>query len=237
MAIATLKPNDRYAVIGKTGSGKTQEAIVLASMFAQQLHSPWEVWWMDTKNEPSDIRQLRKWGACNGAVPKDIARPGGLRNFLYFKIDSDSGFSTIDLAQAKMAEAYDRKHVIVVVDEYTQVCPSVQNAGYALNNIMTRGRGRNVGLIGLTQEPVFIPRMLLTQASHVALFTVTGTRNLKYLKDMCPSYVPPLKQGDPHGFYWSHLDGSAEWAYYSNQRKWADSLQFALPKPPPVSEA
>lgn len=236
MAIANLSPWDRYGFVGKTGSGKTQEAIVLASMFAQQLHTPWEVWWLDTKNDPSDIRKLRSWGFCNGAVERDINRPGALRNCLYFKIDESQGFSTVEQAQAKIDEAYSRTHVIIVIDEYTQVVASDRNPGWALKNVFARGRGKKVGLIGLTQEPVYVPRMLLSQASHLALFTVTHQADIKYLKNLCPTYVPPSRQGDKYGFYWSHLDGSAQWAYYENQKAWADSLQFALPKKGKVSE-
>jgi hypothetical protein len=236
MAIANLSPHDRYAIVGKTGVGKTQEAIVLASFFAQGLPAPWEVWWIDTKGVEDDIKTLRSWGFCNGSSDKDMQRPGGLRNALYFMISGSTVdgvyYDTVTLAQAKMQEAYNRRNVIVVVDEYTQVCPSEQNPGYALRDIFTRGRGRNVGLIGLTQEPVRIPRMLLSQASHLALFSVTHTPDIKRLKELCPTYVPPIKQGDRYGFYWSHEDGSAQWAYYQNQKKWAEGLNFAMPTKP-----
>jgi hypothetical protein len=232
MAIANLSPNERYAFVGKTRSGKTQMAIVLASMFAQTLHSPWEIWWIDTKNDPKDIRQLRRWGFCNGAEEKDIARPSGLRNALYFKVDSSSGYSVVDQAQAKIAEAYDRGHVILVIDEYTQVVVSDRTPGYALKNVFARGGGKNVGLIGLTQEPVYVPRMLMSQASHLALFTVTYQADIKYLKNLCRVYVPPIEQGDPYGFYWSHTDGTATWAYYESQKAWYDGLKIAQPKEP-----
>lgn len=232
MAVARLSPNDRYGIIGKTGSGKTQEAIVLASYFARVLHSPWEVWWLDTKNDPSDIRKLRQWGFCNGANERDIKRPGAMRNALYFKITEEGGYDTVVLAQYKIDEAYQRTHVILVIDEYTQVVQSRQDAGWALKNVFARGRGKKVGLIGLTQEPVFVPRMLLSQASHLVLFTVTHGPDIKYLKELSDGiYYPPARQGDPHGFYWSHQDGGAQWAYYANQKEWADRLNFALPKP------
>ena len=232
MAVANLSPNERYGFVGKTRSGKTQQAIVLASYFARVLHSPWEIWWIDTKNDPDDIRKLRSWGFCNGASERDINRPGAMRNALYFKIDESSGYSTVSMAQAKIDEAYERTHVLLVIDEYTQVVPSIQNPGYALKNVFARGGGKKVGLIGLTQEPVYIPRMLLSQATHLALFTVTHQADIKYLKNLCPEYVPPSRQGDPYGFYWSHQDGSATWGYYTSQKAWADSLQFALPREP-----
>lgn len=230
MAVANLSPNERYAFVGKTRSGKTQMAIVLAAHFAQVLHHPWEIWWIDTKNDPSDIRKLRSWGFCNGANERDINRPGGLRNALYFMINDDGPFDTVDLAQAKMDEAYHRGHVLLVIDEYTQVVPSIQSPGYALKNVFARGGGKKVGLIGLTQEPVYVPRMLLSQATHLALFSVTHANDVKYLKNLCPNYVTPARQNDPYGFYWSHQDGSAQWAYYTSQKAWYDSLQIAMPK-------
>jgi hypothetical protein len=236
MAIANLSPNDRIAIVGKTGCGKTQQATVLAFEFARVLHSPWEVWWLDTKNDPSDLKNLRSWGACNGANEKDRQRPGGLRNFLYFKIDESNGYSVVEQAQAKCQEAYERGHVIVVIDEYTQVVPSDRTPGYGLKNIFARGRGKKVGLIGLTQEPVNVPRMLLSQASHLCLFTVTYPYDIKYLRSLCKDYVPPADQGDTHGFYWSHTDGSAKWAYYPSQKDWYDNLNFALTKEKPTAE-
>jgi hypothetical protein len=230
MAIANLSPNERYGFVGKTRSGKTQQAIVLASYFAQVLHTPWEVWWLDTKNDPKDIRQLRRWGFCNGANEKDRQRPGAMRNALYFKIDESNGYGVVPQAQAKIQEAYERGHIILVVDEYTQVVPSDRSPGYGLKNVFARGGGKNVGLIGLTQEPVYVPRMLLSQASHLALFTVTYQADIKYLRNLCKDYVPPADQGNPYGFYWSHTDGSGKWAYYTSQKEWADGLQFALPR-------
>lgn len=235
MAIANLSPNERYAIIGKTRSGKTQFAIVLASLFAQQLHAPWQVWWLDTKNDPKDIRSLRSWGFCNGADPRDMERPGALRNALYFVIKDTGGYDAQALSQAKIAEAYERGHVILVIDEYTQVIQSDRNEGYALRNVFARGGGKNVGVIGLTQEPVYIPRKLISQASHVGLFTVTYQPDIDYVKKYCNSYSPPLRQGYPYGFYWSHIDGGSQWAFYEDQKKWFDALNFALPKQPPGS--
>lgn len=232
MAVATLKPNERYGIVGKTRSGKTYLAMVLASYFAQQLHSPWEIWWMDTKGSAEDIDRLRAWGFCNGSSPKDMARPGGLRNALYFIINDKNGFDVVDQVQYKCQEAYERGHVIVVIDEYTECVPSNRNPGPGLRNIFSRGGGKNVGLIGLTQEPVYVPRMLLSQASHLVLFTVTFEADKKYLKNLYKDYVPPKEKGDPHGFYWSHIDGSANWAYYSNQKEWDDTVKYALPRPP-----
>lgn len=234
MAVANLAPNERYCIIGKTRSGKTLLAIVIAAHFAMQLHTPWEVWWIDTKNDPKDTRTLRSWGFCNGASERDIKRPGAMRNALYFKIKPVDGYSVIDLAQAKIMEAYNRGHVLLVIDEYTQVCPTEKSEGYGLQEAFARGGGMNVGIIGLTQEPVNIPRKLKSQASHMVLFTLTYDLDIKNVKNYCKVYVPPIEQGYPHGFYWSHIDGTAQWAFYTNQAEWAKTLRFALPKQPKI---
>lgn len=231
-AQAKLSPFDRIAIIGKTGSGKTRLAIVIASYWAQTLGPPWEVWWIDTKNVKEDIEELINWGAVNGSSDKHQKRRGGLRNFKFFIITPQPGYGTVEQAQAKLQEAYDRTHVIVIIDEYTQVVISNRTPGMPLKDVFTRGRGRKVGLIGLTQEPVNVPRMLMSQASHLVLFTVTFPYDIDYCKKLFKGYISPQEQGDTHGFYWSHIDGKADWAYYKNQKEWSEGVMIQLPKEP-----
>lgn len=232
MPIANLKPNERYAMVGKTRSGKTALAMVLAGTWARTLSEPWEVWWIDTKNDPKDLAALRAWGFRNAGAPED-RRPeaGGLTNALYFIIKEEPGGpSTVDQVQALCRRAYLRTRVIVVIDEYVQAVPHARNAGTDLLNLFQRGGGRNVGLIGLTQEPVYVPRQLISQATHICLLSLTYERDIKYCKNICPPYVPPIKIGNPYGFWWSWVDGNAEWDYYENQAVWFNQLQVAIRK-------
>lgn len=236
MAVAQLLPNDRYALLGKTGSGKTALGMVLAGTFARALPWPWEVWWVDTKNDPKDLAALRKWGFRNAASEQDRGTYGAQPNALYFRIASTDGhgkdLSTVDQAQTLFAEAYKRRKVLVVVDEYTQVVPSSRSAGKPLLDIFTRGRGVDVGLIGHTQEPVYVPRQLISQASHQIFLTLTHAYDVKYVKGLEPVYEPPARLGDKYGFFWKHVDGTGEVTYYPNQRVWYDNLQVRLPTPP-----
>ena len=241
MPIATLEPNQRYAIVGKTGSGKTRLAMVLAGTWAWVLPTPWQVWWVDTKNDKEDIKALREWGFRNAASPQDRSpETGGLANALYYYIDSKDAqghdIDTVTQVQAVLAAAYDRGHVIVVVDEYVQAVPSDRYAGKALLDIFQRGRGRNVGIIGLTQEPVYIPRQLISQASHICLLSVSYDYDVTYLKKICKIYVSPNKSvseggpGDTYGFFWSWIDGSGEWSYYKNQQLWYNDLMVREPQ-------
>jgi hypothetical protein len=236
MPVAQLRPNERYALVGKTRSGKTALAMVLASTFAQALASSddrWQVWWVDTKHDNKDLASLRKWGFRNAASYEDMQSVGSLGNALYFRIATRDGegrdLETVEQVQFLLRKAYERKHVIVVIDEYVQAVPSPRNAGKALLDIFQRGGGLNVGLIGLTQEPVYVPRQLLSQATHLVMFSLTHRYDVEYMHKMESAYQVPMKLGDPYGFWWKHVDGSGEVIYYPNQRVWYDNLHVAMP--------
>lgn len=239
--MATFKPNDRYAMIGKTRSGKSLLSMVLAGTMAMALAAtPWEVWVLETKGDPNDLVTWRRWGFRNAASPQD-QDTSVLKNALYFRIDSKDAngndVSVKEQAQAIINAAYTRGQVVIVVDEYVSVVMSARSAGAPLLDVFQRGGGRTVGLIGLTQEPVYVPRQLLSQATHVFMFTLTHEYDLDWAKKICPGYVPPSARGDIHGFYYKWIDGPTnEWRYYAHQKAWYNSMGIMLPKPPALPD-
>ena len=225
-----IEPQDRIAIVGKTGSGKTTFAMLLAALWARSLPAPWQVWWLDTKGDKKDIAALRAWGFRNALDPKDLATTK-IPHARYWAIRAAKNAPSIwQQAQVVMRLAYETGKVIVVVDEYTQVVPSNRSTGGALRDIFTRGRGLDVGIIGLTQEPVYVPRLLLSQATHQVLFTVTYQYDVDYLRKMDRGYREPIKLGDKHGFWWKWVDGHGELVYYRNQQAWYESFYIGLPK-------
>ena len=232
----TYKPNERYALVGKTRSGKTTQAEVLAGTFAVALwQTDWEVWVLDTKGDPNDLIAWRKWGFRNVASTQD-QRTSLLRNALYFRIDSKDpqgrDLSVVTQCQSIITAAYSRGNVILVLDEYVSVVESRQEPGKPLKDAFQRGGGRNVGVIGCTQEPVYVPRQLLSQATHIFLFTLTYDYDIQWAKKICKTYEPPSTRGDIHGFWYKWVDGPTnKWAYYASQMDWYESLKIALPKP------
>lgn len=230
MAIVQLKPNERYALVGKTRSGKTALAMVMAGTFARVLlGTGWEVWWCDTKNDEDDIRELRKWGFRNAASVED-QQTSMITNAKYFYIvtnDERYDPATVEQVQEVCRQAYQRRKVIVVIDEYVQAVYSQRNPGEALLNIFQRGGGRDVGIIGLTQEPVYVPRQLISQATHTVMLNVTYGYDIDFLKKIDRAYRPPKDRGDQYGFYWRWNDGGGELDYYPNQRIWYDQLKVA----------
>ncbi len=231
-----LKPNDRIALLGKTGGGKSLLAMVLAGTYAITLPAPWEVWWIDTKGDADDIRQLRQWGARNMASQDDWSSPGTLGNLGYFKLkktifDGSKDMGVVAQAQAIFAAAYQRGHVIIFIDEYTQVVVSARSPGSALRELFAQGRGLNIGVVGCTQEPVFIPRQLISQSTHLVMLNLTFAIDIKYVKTMFPQYVKPASKGDPYGFWWSYNDGPSEdtVTYFKSQKDWFDTLKISIP--------
>ena len=144
---------------------------------------------------------------------------------------SSNGIDVVPQVQFICRVAYNRTKVLVVIDEYAQVVLSRQNPGKALLNLFQRGGGRKSGLMGLTQEPVFIPRQLISQATHIAIFSLTYDYDIKYARRICPEYQVPLEMGDPHGFWWSWVDGRGDWQYYPNQSAWYEKARLQLNKP------
>lgn len=230
-----LNPYDRYAFVGKTRSGKTTFAMALAGWWARLLGPPWEVWWLDTKGDPDDIQSLREWGFRNGSSLDDM-RTTKLQNAKYFLLRPGQ-ISVVDQAQWIIRQALERNgttaksYVIIVIDEYVQVVPSTRSAGPALLDAFQRGGGLRVGVMGLTQEPVYVPRQLLSQATHQVLFNLTMDYDIEYIRKIDKLYVPPGELGDIHGFWWKWLDGPTKRPiYYANGADWYDSFQIQAPR-------
>ncbi len=235
------KMDMRYALVGKTRSGKSRFAMVLAGMFAQFLYPPWQIWWIDTKGDLDDLLTLRQFGFRNGASARDMGTPGGVPGAIYFHIeptDYNDEQSVIQQAQLIFAASMTRgradkipfNSILVIVDEYVQVVPSTRNPGAALKDIFQRGGGLKTGIIGLTQEPVYVPRQLISQATHAFLFNLSLDYDIDRIKKMFPWYETPLSRGDEYGFWHIFIDGSDGPQYYHNQFEWFESTDIEIPQ-------
>lgn len=213
-----LSPAMRYAVVGKTGSGKTVFSVGLASLLVPPDDPHWQVWWLDSKLDPRDAQMLRRWGYGRKDCP---ARK-------HVRLTPDKGHP-VEQAQAYCDAALNRRNVLIVADEYKHITLSTRRAGEGIEGVHLRGRGLNVGMIGQTQEPVEIPRQLLSQSAHVFLFDVSYPADVKYARSLFSDYERPR---DPHGFFHGFIDGDAQWRYYPHAAAWHEAVTASQDKTP-----
>lgn len=216
-----VQPWDRYAFIAKTRAGKSFATIILLSIllpwkWPTKERLPWQVWWIETKCVNADIRRLRKWGFRRPSEVDENRWPRLL--FVVKPIDTHDELSVAHQVQAIAWKAARRGNVIVVIDEYVSCVMSARAMGAGLKNLAQRGGGLHVGLIGGTQEPVGIPRQLVSQATHAFLGHVTYTHDVAWCQELCPIY-PDTGPPHRHGFYYRWLDGppgskASQWMYY-----------------------
>lgn len=216
-----LRPQDRYSIVGKTGSGKTLFTIALVCLLVHAHNEQgWEIWWLDSKRDPVDRKQLELWGFV------DIDAPFWKRNTARKIITLDPAKGPVEWqAQQWAKRAIERGKVLLVADEYKQVSLSTRRAGPGLEDVHLRGRGLLCGLAGQTQEPCEIPRQLLSQATHLFLLNLTYPADIKYARTLYVDYEPPLQRyGDKHGLYYAHIDGDARWHYFPHVKAWHDMV-------------
>jgi hypothetical protein len=208
-----ISPNDRYAVIGKSGCGKTHFCAILADSLVPLGDKLWQVWWIDSKLDPKDEKMLKRWGF----TPYE-SRNGTNRK--HIKLERTKG-KIPDQAQYWADQAIQRGNVLIVFDEYSHVTYNKVSAGVAIEDIHKRGRGLNVGCIGQTQEPVNIPRLLASQANHIIAFRLTFNNDIKWMREIDNEYSPPPLKA----FRWCPVDGDGIWRYYGHVKQWHDTLQ------------
>lgn len=225
-----LSPADRYANVGKTGSGKTVFTTVLATMIVtpEMVDHDWQVWWLDTKGDPKDVARLVKLGYVDGDVSTGLARNRSMfrrerHGHILFRIRRRGELTIVDQAQHLMRLAHTRRRVLVVVDEYTQVIVGPRTAGDALDDIEVTGRGLGVGLLGNTQEPVNVPRRLLSQATHLQIFDLSYPLDIDYMRKFVADYDRPPRS-ERHAFWSVWLDGDATPRYYPSLRAWRSQV-------------
>lgn len=227
--VITLSPVDRYALVGKSRSGKTSFGVVLASCivpYDKKAANGWEVWWVDTKNDKRDIDRLHRWGFTDGYKGKTP------RKIIMVPFEKGKPTATVEAVNDICYRALEQHGVVLVIDEYRHCVPTTRTASPGILHVHQRGAGRDVGLIGMTQEPCDIPRQLISQASHAFLFNLTYPYDIKYARSMYPLYQPAKDRAgglekNSHGFYHSWLDGDGEYDYYPHQGAW--HAKFATP--------
>jgi len=100
------------------------------------------------------------------------------RNFriVYQPLDPDAEF---DAVCELVWECQDMTFLVEEIDQYCQL----HRMSPEMKNIVQRGRHRHIELIGVTQRPANIDRLLTSQTKEMYILSMTEPRDIAYFKD------------------------------------------------------
>lgn len=205
----------------------------LSALLVPYNDPDYDIWWIDTKHDPNDWRALAKWGF------KREHEPGFKNCNRKLFVVTGTPAEIIDKVQELCLKALARRNVLLVIDEYKHVCPSSVNAGDGLTGVFLRGGGLNVGVIGNTQEPVFVPRQLLSQSTHTFVYDLSFWKDVEYIRQFDRAYHRArcdrrhhrreecnALRGDQyaHALRYCNVDGDAVWRDFPHFKAFHDSV-------------
>lgn len=193
-----ILPNQRVAVAGMTGSGKS-----IATGF--YLAGYQNVIALDVKGDSAGRDGLTKfWPALLqiNQPPtifthlKDLVKFGAGRA-IYRPEPSEMDFEHFD---AFFRWIYERRNTIVWVDEVYAVADG-QDIPFHYKAILTRGRSRGIGCWSCTQRPMWVPNFIFSEAEHLFQFRLQLEEDRKKLAGIAGKEVMVNPEGE-HGFWY-----------------------------------
>jgi energy-coupling factor transporter ATP-binding protein EcfA2 len=181
-----IEPSHRAVFIGMTGTGKTELAKAIVPQYPYLVV-------LDGKAE-LDLPNARY-----AHSPEDFGKIP-FRPYEPIIYQPDTQFWDRDSWDQVFMSCYLRKNHTIYVDEiYCVVENNVAPRMYLA--CVTRGRSRNIRTISGSQRPVWIPKVVLTEAEHHVLFTLQNPDDRKIMAGYMGEKVL-LDLTDEHSFYY-----------------------------------
>lgn len=187
----TIQADDRVAIIGKTGSGKTYFARFLVASFARLIV-------IDSKGDINPARWNLEtvpdnWSERTPLVRK-LLRGENVR--LRFRAPMNGDYRPI------LRLVWAAKNVTLYIDEVLAVVPERRPAPMEFDSLYTRGRSSGIGVIASAQRPRAIPPNVMAQAEWIFAFSVPRPEDRKYVSGYMDGYRPIENRiPHPHGFW------------------------------------
>lgn len=195
----TITMEDRWAVIGMSGSGKTTWVRQLIPRIFAWYQVPIII--LDTKGQ-GEFDDIADELSITDKPPKPIVKPA----VQVWKPPLDD----IDAYDQFLSQILkNRKPALVVVDELSNLgkgnADSYPN-GYRL--LLKQGRGLKISTVSMVQEAAYIPRQTTGQTSHLLRFHLLNDYDkLKMARMMgLPDSMRYSDPPDQHGFYYRRMD-------------------------------
>lgn len=122
----------------------------------------------------------------------------------YKIIEAETGKTEFDLICDLVWECED---MALIVEEMDAFCGSA-GISDSFANIVQRGRHRNITLIGISQRPYGISRLISSQAKEIYSFIMTEPRDIEYLSQYIGKDVDKIRDLKEFNYYkWDAVKG------------------------------
>lgn len=176
-------PQNRTAIVGKTGSGKTVAGLWHLSQ--QNFDDmPWVIF--DWKRDGAIARLNAQEIKLNGKVPE---KPG---LYVVRPMPGDD-----ELVEQFMWRLWERGNIGLYFDEGYMV----PKASASFQAILTQGRSKHLPMITLSQRPVWMSRFVFSEADFYQIFWLNDARDRKTVAGFIPE-IPDEKLPPFHSYYY-----------------------------------
>jgi hypothetical protein len=180
-------PDKRLAIVGSTGSGKTQAGI-----------------WHLSNQDWGDKVRGRPWIIFDFKGDDLIARLGATEISVYGKPPTKPGLYVVrpipemdDAAVTQMLwNIWRNENTGIYIDEGYMV----GNRNPALNACLTQGRSKRIQMIVLSQRPVWMSRFVFSEADFFQVFRLNDRRDYDNVQSMIS--IDVTKRLAPYQSHW-----------------------------------
>lgn len=175
--------SQRLAIVGATGSGKTQDALWHLSM--QDIDKrPWIVYNFKTDKSIDSIPRAHNIGLDE--IPLD---PGV---FIVHPHPSEK-----EAVEQHMWSVWEKQGIGVYVDEGYMI----GDRNPAFRAILTQGRSRENPAIVLSQRPVWMDRFVFSEADFFQIFRLNHKKDVKNVQEFIPHDIS-TRLPEYHSYYY-----------------------------------
>lgn len=185
------RDDERHAIIGSTGSGKTVFGLWCLSQRSYD-RMPWVI--VDFKRD-SNIAQIPRLEEIG--VDSKVPKRKGLYVVRPWPDDVDDGAVT-----AFLRRIWERENCGVFIDEGYEI--PARDPG--LRALLTQGRSKSIPMICLTQRPAFVSPWLLSESEFKSVFFLNHPADIDRINQWSFAKVRPDHLPDHHSL-WMQRDG------------------------------